>query len=169
MPRKPKAQIGRPSKKKTHADEICRRIATSKHGLHRICRDIGDIDPSTVYDWIRQDDEFSDKYARAREMQADYMDELRIDVASGEYRKGGLDDQGNPSLFIDTPEAIQRDKLYAGHIQWSQSKLAPKKYGDKQTHEHSGVDGNPIEVQSPADKLSALLVRIAPQDDAESS
>jgi hypothetical protein len=57
---------------------------------------------------------FATKCARAREDQADYMDDLILEVANA-----------------CTPETAQADRVRISAYQWRASKLKPKKYGDK--------------------------------------
>lgn len=79
----------------------------------------------TVRGWLGARDGFSAQYARAREEQADgFADEI-IEIA-------------------DTTDDPQKAKLQIDARKWKASKLAPKKYGDKQQLEHSGPNGGPI-------------------------
>ncbi len=74
------------------------------------------------------DEAFAAKCARAREMQADYMDDLILDVA-----------------HACTPETANADRVKISAYQWRASKLAPKRYGDKVTNVVEGGD-RPVEL-----------------------
>jgi hypothetical protein len=82
----------------------------------------------TVWRWLDDRPEFASKYARARELQGDWMDEKILTVADA-----------------CTPETAAADRVKIDAYKWRAAKLAPKKYGDKIQQEHAGPDGGPIE------------------------
>jgi hypothetical protein len=118
------------------ADEICARIAKGE-SLRAICADeeSGWLPAqSTVYEWLKANEAFSEQYTRAREAQADhYVDEI---IAIADQPNVRTDPEGN--VVHSDP---QRDRLRVDTRKWVASKLAPKKYGDKQQVEHSGEVG----------------------------
>src|SRR5438132_622777 len=72
---------GRPSLFKTSvADVICRRLADGET-LRAICSNPAMPAKATVMRWLAQHPEFRDRYARAREVQADVLAEEVIDIA----------------------------------------------------------------------------------------
>ena len=75
----------------------------------------------TVFDWLGAHEDFRTKYARAREVQADVMDDKILTTADN-----------------CTPETANADKVKIAAYQWRAMKLHPKKYGDHQQIEHSG-------------------------------
>lgn len=105
---------GRPS---IYSDElanlICERLINGE-SLRQICRDAGMPDRSTVIRWMNTDADFASKCERAREEQADLMDDMILEVAN--------------ACTNDTAHA---DKVKISAYQWRASKLKPKKYGDK--------------------------------------
>lgn len=125
---------GRPTKYSLElADRICEHIATSNKGIHKIA-DIEGINPSSIFQWLLDYPDFSNKYARARELQAELLADEIIDIA---------DDSTNDTILTDNGEMpnnewIARSKLRVDARKWKASKLAPKKYGDKLEHEHKG-------------------------------
>jgi hypothetical protein len=44
------------------------------------------------------------------------------------------------------PIEMTRARELASHYRWKASKFAPKVFGDKVNHEHSGTDGDPIKI-----------------------
>ena len=103
------------------AEEICRRLETGE-GLATICKTTGFPQESTVRGWVKDDvNGFSAKYERARELGLDAVVDAIIALA---------DDETIP------PESrrirVDTRKWYAG-------KIAPKRYGDRIQHEHSGA------------------------------
>ena len=108
-------KLGRPTKySETVSDDICDRIANGK-SLINICGELN-LSYSQVMVWLRKYPDFTDKYARAREIQADwYADEIIsvIDNAKSDRNE------------------IERAKIKIDALKWIASKLKPKKYGDK--------------------------------------
>jgi hypothetical protein len=110
------------------AAEICARLESGE-SLRRICEDESMPCRSTVLRWMERDDDFATKCARAREDQAEYMDDLILDTAKS-----------------CTPENFQVARVQISAYQWRAAKLKPKKYGDKIAQEVSGPGGGPIYV-----------------------
>lgn len=96
-------------------DKICARIENGE-SLRQICSDPEMPPRRTVLEWLDNENnlDFRTKYTRARENQADFMDDLILEVAEN-----------------CTIETFQADKVKIGAYQWRASKLKPKKYGDK--------------------------------------
>lgn len=90
-------------------------------------------------DLIKEDEVFADKYARAKEEQAELMAEEIIAIADDsqndlEVRYGA---DGKP-YKVEDKEVVNRSKLRVDTRKWLLSKLIPKKYGDKLDLNHSG-------------------------------
>lgn len=98
--------------------------------LRQICADEGMPDRRTVMRWAEADPVFATKCARAREEQAEVMDERVLDVAN-RTEAGTL-----------APDAA---RVVLSALQWRAAKLKPKKYGDSQTLKHADADGNKIQ------------------------
>jgi hypothetical protein len=129
---------GRPTKYNLElTDIICARIAAGE-SLVSICRT--DDMPScvTVYAWLRKHEDFLNRYACAREDQADTLSDQIIDIADtcviGEKTKILPDG----SEEITRGDMIERARLKVDARKWVAAKLKPKKYGDKLQTEHSG-------------------------------
>ena len=144
---------GRPSDYSEEiADEICSRI-TRGESLTAICADKeGGWLPSesTVYRWLEAHGEFREKYARAREAQADkFFDEI---IAIADAPNASIDPETGSPVIRDP----QRDRLRVDARKWVASKLAPKRYGDKLELEHSGsINLTPEHRRAEIDKLLA--------------
>jgi hypothetical protein len=82
---------------------------------------------STIYLWLASESSFSEKYARAREQQADVYAQEIVTIA-------------------DDAKDAQIARLQMDARKWAASKLAPKKYGDKLDLNHGGQKGNPVSV-----------------------
>jgi hypothetical protein len=123
------SQKGRPSKfTAALGARICTRLAAGET-LRAICRD-EDMPPrSTVRGWALDNEAFSEKYARAREIgYQDLADDL-IEISD--------DKLGDPA----------RDRLRVDTRKWLLSKALPKLYGDKLQHTGGGEGDPPIAVQ----------------------
>ena len=118
---KPKLTGGRPTDYSLElADYICERLANGE-GLVSICKDEKLPHRSTVHDWLNPNHptyqkEFADKYARARDDQADYKAEEIEDIAD-KVIKGDI-----------KPDAA---RVAIDAKKWTASKLKPKRYGDR--------------------------------------
>jgi hypothetical protein len=86
-------------------------------------------DRVTVWRWQKENEAFRSQYARAREQQAETFADEIITIA-------------------DRAEDANIARLQVDARKWAASKLAPKKYGDKITNEHTGPDGGPMVVMS---------------------
>lgn len=107
------AATGRPS---AYTDEIADRICLALingAALYKLCEENDDLpSESTVYNWLQSNPEFLEKYTRARELQQDHEADHIVTIA----------DEA-------TDAALGRLRMDAR--KWRQSKLHPKKYGDK--------------------------------------
>jgi len=128
MEKTQKNSVGRPSDYSEElVEEICLRISFGE-GLVKICKDEHIPSRSTVMRWLLNNKEFQDKYAQAREAQADYLLEELLDIADDKSGDTYEDAKGN--IKIDH-ENINRSRLRVDTRKWVIAKLAPKKYGDK--------------------------------------
>jgi len=143
---------GRPIKydKEKVMDYICDALATSSRGLGNIIK-YGEEEfksfptYSTIMQWLSDDEELSERYARAKEAQADYMADEMLDIADDGRNDWMKKHQANgESVDVVNNEVIQRSKLRIDARKWLASKLKPKKYSEKLQTEHSGPDGGPI-------------------------
>lgn len=127
-------------------DLVCSKIATSNRGLSTICADEGMPTRQTVHDWVKENKEFADKYARAREDQADFLAEEILEIADHSDKDTVfVYDKNGKRVPTEDKEWTNRSKLRVDARKWVASKLKPKKYGDKV--ELSGDKDNPILVQ----------------------
>lgn len=86
---------------------------------------------TTVNRWLRENTEFRDQYARAREEQAEHLlDEILLiaDDATNDFM---TITKGDVSYEVENKEWTSRSKLRVDTRKWAMSKLAPKKYGDR--------------------------------------
>jgi len=122
------AKVGRPSEYTDQlAEQICELICSGKS--RREAAATLNLSESTVRLWQKQHESFSAQYARAEAERAEWFFERGNDIA----------------MSITTPEEAQVARVQLDWLKWSASKLAPKKYSDKQLH--AGADGeSPVQV-----------------------
>lgn len=122
------------------ADAICDLLANGQ-SLVEVCKQDAFPGYSSILRWLEVNEEFRGKYARAREMQADYYAQEIIDLAD-KCREGKKTRETKDGTFIETGDMVERSRLQIDARKWFASKVAPKKYGDK--IEHTGEGGGPV-------------------------
>jgi len=133
--------MGRPTEYSIElADSICERIADGE-SLKTICHSESMPCMSSIFNWLRKDKEFVEKYARAKEAQVEALAEELLDIAD-DATNDWMDKRfGETEVRVIDNEAIQRSKLRVDTRKWLMSKLQPKKYGEKLDLNHGGSVG----------------------------
>jgi hypothetical protein len=162
-PKKKAVRMGRPSEfTQARADTICRRLAEGE-SLRSICCDAAMPNRTTVFRWLEERDDFRNQYVRAREVQADVLAEQVVEIADKVLPaiKKTVRGKGKSRSTEEVHgDAVERSRLMMDARKWYAAKLAPKKYGDRLTQEHTGPDGGPILMeQIAANPKSRLTVR----------
>jgi hypothetical protein len=112
-------------------ENICERIATSADGLHKIVKENG-IRPSTFYKWVSENKDLSDRYTRAREIQAELLADQIIEIADDSTNDTKtIVGKAGDLIEVENTEWTNRSKLRVEARKWIAAKLKPKKYGDK--------------------------------------
>lgn len=112
------------------ADEICHAIATHPYGLERICKKFPHFpDKCTIWAWRLKYSDFSDKYYKAKLLQADLHVEECVDISDDTSIDKKMNHNGDE---VTNNEAVNRSRLKVDTRKWIASKLLPKQYGDKQ-------------------------------------
>ena len=125
-----KRKIGRPSRYTPElAAKICARLAEGET-LRSICRDETTPSKTTLLRWLADERnvDFRDRYAHAREMQADALFDEALEIADDASGDWVTDKDGKKTL---DHEHVQRSRLRVDTRKWAAGKLAPKRYGDK--------------------------------------
>jgi len=103
------------------AQRVCDAIEDSSKGLQRICKAEENFPSSRQFHrWLVESEELRQRYARAKNMQADLLVEQVIEIADDEKR-----DPNCRRISIDARK-------------WTAGKLTPEKYGDKIELDHKG-------------------------------
>ncbi|UOO77940.1 hypothetical protein LVJ85_05620 [Neisseria sp. Dent CA1/247] len=116
MSEEKKRPVGRPSKFDEKVVEKILSMLAEGASLESICLMEDMPSARTVYRWLDENEGFCQRYARAREMQADLYADQIIKIA----------DDCQPEAA-----AVAKARLQIDSRKWKASKLAPKKYGDK--------------------------------------
>lgn len=133
--------MGRPTKYKPETgDKLCEIIAEGG-SASKACASVG-IPMRTFYQWNRENEGFSAQLSRAREDQADTFADQMCDIA-------------------DDEEDVARAKLKIDARKWVAARMKPKSWGDRQSVEHSGPGGGPIETRTAQDLTDDQLAAIA--------
>lgn len=129
-------------------DEICSRLASGE-SLNKICNDRDMPDYKTIMRWLAVNESFRQKYADAREAQADAIFDECLCIADNATDDimflTSDDDDGEGGRAAIKHSAIQRARLQIDTRKWMAGKLRPKKYGDKMQH----VGGDPDDGDKP--------------------
>lgn len=143
--RGPREGEGRPTIYSQKLGEvICNRIAEGE-SVRDIVKDNKMPSSSTIFRWLLDDSkkEFWEQYEKARNIQAELMFEELLNIAdNGENDWVQRQGKDEAEWWQQNGEAIQRSRLRVDTRKWYLSKVLPKKYGDKLTHE--GDKENPI-------------------------
>lgn len=118
------AKIGRPTIYSDElADTIYHRIAKGE-SLLAICKDEGMPSRITVHQWVLDNEDFSNKYARARELQAEFLFDETIELSDKSPDDITGDDKSDGARIAARRLQVDTRKFYI-------SKVLPKKYGEK--------------------------------------
>lgn len=109
-------------------DSICDEIAQSNIGLSTICKSKG-LNPNSFYEWIAKDSNLGERYARARELQAEFLADEIIEIADTPIIGKKTVDKPT-GIEITEGDMIEHRRLQVDARKWKASKLAPKKYGN---------------------------------------
>jgi len=118
---------GRPSSyTKALGNQLCTWLEEGKT-LRAYCDQDGKPSRSTVMRWLEANEEFRNRYAQARERQADQIFDECLQIADDSTRDTYEDGNGNTRTDW---EVVGRSKLRIDTRKWFLTKLWPKKYGD---------------------------------------
>ena len=87
--------------------------------------------------FLDSNEEFREKYVRAKEAQADFLAEEILEIADDGRNDKFVDENGKTKIDYDN---IQRSRLRVDTRKWIASKLKPKKYSERIQQDHSGIE-----------------------------
>jgi hypothetical protein len=150
-------------------DLVCERIAGSSLGLRAICAAADVPSISTFRQWLADEGgagPLAACYAQAKEVQADSLADEIIEVAD-DARNDWMESKEEPgSGWKLNGENIQRSKLRIDTRKWLAAKLAPKKYGDRQTVDinHGLQELSDTEIEARAHRIAERVGVVLPDN-----
>ena len=128
---------GRPTLRSAEVEaEILSWIGDGKT-LREFCRQPGKPSFVAVYEWLKGDESFSERFARAREIGADHIAEEILHIADTPKR-GQVVTEDEDGKKVVTEDMLGHRRLQVDARLKLLAKWFPKKYGDKLDVEHSG-------------------------------
>lgn len=136
--------MGRPSLYKPETVEaICARLSEGEP-LAQICRDEQMPSYSAVWDWMNVHPSVKEAIARAREHGEDVIAADCLKIADDGSNDTYVDENGFRRTDHDV---VTRSRLRVDTRLKLLAKWNPKKWADRQAHEHSGPEGKPLEIR----------------------
>lgn len=129
-------------------DKLCSELASGKP-MYKLAGTQGFPSEHTIYLEMARNEEFAEEIAKARKAQQDYEVDKCIEMADNA-----------------TEADWQVVKLRIWARQWRASKLAPKKYGDRQIVQ-GDKDADPIQTQITNDAMGTISRIVADIADAK--
>lgn len=126
-------------------DKICEQLAQGD-SMRTVTKADDMPAMSTIFRWLRENPEFQEQYARAKEEAADAFIEDMQDIAddgTNDWMER-YDKDGEMIGWQLNGEHVQRSRLRIDTRKWIASKLKPKKYGDKLDLTSAGEKITPI-------------------------
>lgn len=120
---------GRPSEYSHDLAAIILERMSQGRSVRSIAKDDDMPAMSTIFKWLMEHKDFSEQYEIASNQRAEQIFEDTIEIADDSKGDYIIDGDGN-EVFIN--EHVQRSRLRVDTRKWFVSKLAPKKYGEKQ-------------------------------------
>ena len=108
------------------------------------------VGASTVLGWAEAHKEFGEQYARARQFGYQLLADEILAISDDGLNDTYTDDDGNVRTATDV---VARSRLRVDSRKWMLSKMLPKVYGDKITHQ--GDAENPIAIS----RIERVIVR----------
>lgn len=99
--------------------------------LHDICSGTQRPTLRSFYRWLHKNPDLLPRYLQARDLSADSLESTILSHITAMPDKA---DTATVNLF----------KLRFDMLRWVMARRAPKRYGERQTVEHTGQDGGPV-------------------------
>lgn len=109
--------------------EVCSQIEIGR-SVNEILSQDNMPNRDTFYEWMRNDKDLSDKYARSMDIRADYYFDEMLKVAyTTEEGESTID--APTGITVHKSDMIAHRRLKVDTLKWVVSRMNPKKYGDK--------------------------------------
>ena len=137
-------QVGRPSKHTPEVEAALLECIADGMPLVKACAAL-EIGAASVFRWLEASPSFREKYAKAKEAQAEKLADEIVAIADEVEVTSVVTPDGVVDFKLDAT-AVARNRLRVDARKWVASKLLPKKYGDRIQQEVTGADGGPIDM-----------------------
>lgn len=113
------------------ANDICIRIALGE-SLRKICMEEGMPAQSSVYEWLLRYPDFSEKYVRARELQAETQFDELVDIVDQHPDLAHVVGKDGELIEVKFDSSyVAWMKLRVDTRKWTAARMAPRKYGEQ--------------------------------------
>lgn len=137
---------GRPSSYTQElADHICAELACGL-SMRTVCKADDMPDMTTVFRWLRTNEEFRQQYTQAKAEAADALVEEMLDISddgTNDWMEVH-DKDGECVGYKVNGEHVQRSRLRVETRKWIAAKLKPKLYGERVDLNHGVEEENPL-------------------------
>ena len=120
--------------------QLCDRLSQGET-LVTICADKSMPAKSQLYKRLYADEKSREIYYAAREIQMEAMAEEILEISDDASQDFSVDDRGRR---ISHNDVVQRARLKTDTRKFLMSKMAPRRFGDKNVTEISGAGGAPL-------------------------
>lgn len=118
-----------------YQERICHLIANSKVGIRQLCADNPDLPSASTYmKWLGDDADFSERYARAREEQADGLAGEILEISDAPVKvtiPSDADEAEAAAIANAARIELEHRRQRIESRKWVAAKLKPSVYGDK--------------------------------------
>lgn len=121
------------------ADRICELLADGQ-SMRTVCAQEDMPAMSSVFKWLRENEEFSQQYAKAKEESSDAMAEDLLHIADTPVMGEIKTIKPDGTVEIKQDEMLGHRRLQVDTRKWLMAKMKPKKYGDKLDMTTNGKD-----------------------------
>ena len=107
----------------------------------------------TFFEWLKEDEELTNQYARATEVRADIIFDDILAIADENTNDTSINENG---IEVVNNDVIQRSRLRIDARKWVLSKLNPKKFGDQTAVTSGGekIQNMPTSIQVEINKAN---------------
>jgi hypothetical protein len=142
-------------------EQICARVETEVIPIVEICQEVG-ATTSNFWSYLSHNQEAQDRYARAKQLQAEILAAEILDIAD-HTELGVKTKTTNDGIETTEGDMIEHRKLRVDSRKWLLSKLLPKKYGDKVdiTSKNEKISAAPFTVVCSDPETADILQRMA--------
>jgi hypothetical protein len=93
--------------------------------VHQLCKRPEYPSEDTIYRWLNEREDFSEKYRAAREIQADRLADEIIPIADGE--RPVLNEANGVAVELDTAVRVSRDTARIKARMWKAGCMSPRR------------------------------------------